>query len=145
MLVASLWVLLRGHNEPGGGFIGGMIAVAALSLLAISEGSAAALRRIPLGPARCSAAGALLSLCSGLPALLLGKPYLTHLWSDVPLGFTTLSISTVQLFDFGVFVVVASALGAVCCHAIGINESVAPHSPASAVPVATSRTKGEMS
>ncbi len=69
MLAASLWILLRGHHQPGGGFIGGMVAVAASSLLAIAEGSRVAQRRLPFGPVRLAALGGLASLASGLPAL----------------------------------------------------------------------------
>ena len=46
ILAASVWVLLRGHNEPGGGFIGGLIAVSASILWAIAHGSDAAARRL---------------------------------------------------------------------------------------------------
>ncbi|HAO32352.1 MAG TPA: Na(+)/H(+) antiporter subunit B, partial [Candidatus Competibacteraceae bacterium] len=42
MLAAALWVLLRGHNAPGGGFIGGLIALAATAAYAIVFGAAAA-------------------------------------------------------------------------------------------------------
>jgi multicomponent Na+:H+ antiporter subunit B len=41
ILAASLWVLLRGHNEPGGGFIGGLVAVSASILWAVAHGSSA--------------------------------------------------------------------------------------------------------
>ncbi|HUM96192.1 MAG TPA: MnhB domain-containing protein, partial [Candidatus Competibacter sp.] len=47
MLAAALWVLLRGHNAPGGGFIGGLIALAATAAYAIVFGAAAARRRLP--------------------------------------------------------------------------------------------------
>jgi multicomponent Na+:H+ antiporter subunit B len=47
MLAASVWMLLRGHNEPGGGFIGGMIAVAATAMFAVASGSESALGRLP--------------------------------------------------------------------------------------------------
>jgi multicomponent Na+:H+ antiporter subunit B len=123
MLLASLWILLRGHNEPGGGFIAGMVAVSATSMFAVARGSAAALRHMPLGPLRLAAASGLLSLASGLPALLAGKPYMTHLWYALPLGVTELDLSTVLLFDLGVYGVVWSALGAFCVNAISMDEA----------------------
>jgi len=122
LLAASVWVLLRGHNEPGGGFIGGMLAVVATAVLAAAEGSAKALSRIPLGPLRLSAAGVGLSALSGAPALLLGRPYLEHLWTELPLGLAALPLSTVQLFDLGVYCAVWGALGGVAAAAIGIDE-----------------------
>ncbi len=137
MLAASLWILLRGHHQPGGGFIGGMVAVAASSLLAIAEGSRVAQRRLPFGPVRLAALGGLASLVSGLPALALGRPYLTHLWIELSLGLVRLPVSTVMLFDLGVYAVVWGALGGLCAHAVGLDEAddgeVAPDpSPASA-------------
>lgn len=102
MLIVALAILLRGHNEPGGGFIGGLVAVAASALLAVILGPASALRRQPLAPLRLALAGVGLTLLSGLPAVFLGLPYLTHLWSG---GW-----STVLLFDLGVFCAVWGAL-----------------------------------
>ena len=95
MLIIALVILLRGHNEPGGGFIGGLVAVAASALLAILLGPDSAVRRQPLAPLRLALVGVGLTLLSGLPAVFVGLPYLTHLWSG--------SWSTVLLFDLGVF------------------------------------------
>jgi multicomponent Na+:H+ antiporter subunit B len=122
MLLASVWILLRGHDEPGGGFIAGMVAVAATAMVAVARGSSVALRRLPLGPARLAAASALLSLASGLPALFYGLPYMTHLWATLPLGFTDLPVSTVLLFDLGVYGAVWSALGGLAAKVIAIDE-----------------------
>lgn len=111
MLVASLVVLLRGHNEPGGGFIGGLLAVTASVLWAVACGADAAVQRLPLrSPMRLAAFGLLLALVAGLPAWALGQAYLTHLWVTVPLGFATLPLSTVLLFDLGVYLCVWGAL-----------------------------------
>lgn len=102
MLAVAAAILLRGHNEPGGGFIGGLVAVAASALLAIVLGPGQARRRQPLAPPALAMAGVGLALLSGLPALLLGMPYLTHLWAG--------GLSTVLLFDLGVFCVVWGSL-----------------------------------
>ncbi|MFO1419856.1 MAG: MnhB domain-containing protein [Candidatus Competibacteraceae bacterium] len=110
ILAAAVWVLLRGHNEPGGGFIGGLVALAASAAYAIVFGVAAARRRLPFGSMPLAVLGVALALCSGLPATLVGKPYLTHLWFDLSLGFADLPLSTVLLFDAGVFCAVWGAL-----------------------------------
>ncbi len=102
MLLIALAILLRGHNEPGGGFIGGLVAVAASALLAIILNPDSARRRQPLAPLRLAMAGVGLTLLSGLPAVFQGLPYLTHLWSG---GW-----STVLLFDLGVFCAVWGTL-----------------------------------
>jgi multicomponent Na+:H+ antiporter subunit B len=131
MLVAAVWILLRGHNEPGGGFIGGMVAVAATAMLAAARGATLAQRRIPLGPLRLAAASVLLSLASGLPALAVGQSYMTHLWATLPLGFTELKISTVLAFDVGVFGAVWGALGGLCAQMIAIDEEPEPSTDSS--------------
>jgi multicomponent Na+:H+ antiporter subunit B len=102
MLIIALAILLRGHNEPGGGFIGGLVAVAASALLAILLTPDSARRRQPLAPLPLAVTGVGLTLSSGLPAVFLGMPYLTHLWSG---GW-----STVLLFDLGVFCAVWGTL-----------------------------------
>jgi multicomponent Na+:H+ antiporter subunit B len=102
LLAAALWILLRGHNEPGGGFIGGLVAVAASSLLAIALGTAAARRRQPLAPLPLAMLGVGLALLSGVAGAAAGLPYLTHLWGG--------GLSTVMLFDLGVFCTVWGAL-----------------------------------
>ena len=110
MLAAALWILLRGHNEPGGGFIAGLVAVSATSVLAIVVDPGTARRRLPLAPVPLAAAGVGLALLSGLPAVLLGRPYLTHLWATIPLGLMELRVSTVLAFDLGVLLAVWGTL-----------------------------------
>ncbi len=123
ILGSSLWVLLRGHNEPGGGFIGGLLAVSASILWAVSHGSGAARRRLPLkDPLRLAAAGVLLAGFSGLPAWLGGQPYLTHLWGKLPLGFMEYKVSTVLLFDLGVYACVWGALAGYALALLELDE-----------------------
>jgi len=110
LLAAAAWILLRGHNAPGGGFIGGLVAVAGTAAYALLLGAAAAQRRLPLGPLPLALLGAILTLLSGLPALALDRPYLTHLWWNLPLGLIELPLSTVLLFDAGVFLAVWGTL-----------------------------------
>ena len=121
ILIASVWLLLRGHNAPGGGFIGGMVAVSATSLMAVTRGADAAIAFLPLGPLRLSCLGVLLGLAAGLPALFLGEPYMTHLWGEL-LG---VKVSTVLLFDLGVYLAVWGGLGGLCAAALGLEEDAA--------------------
>ncbi len=102
MLAVSLWILLRGHNAPGGGFIGGLVAVAASSLLATLRGPALASRYQPLSPLTLALLGLALALLSGLSGLLFGETFLHHLWFG--------GLSSTLLFDLGVFLVVWGAL-----------------------------------
>jgi len=122
LLVASVWVLLRGHNAPGGGFIGGLMAVAASSAYALVFDSAAALRRLPLASSRLAGCGVLVALLSGLVATLQGLPFLSHPWFTLPLGFFELPVSTVMLFDLGVYLAVWGAIGGYCLELVRTVE-----------------------
>jgi multicomponent Na+:H+ antiporter subunit B len=122
LLIGSLWILLRGHNAPGGGFIGGLLAVAASAAYALVFGSHRALRRLPLGPVRLAGCGALLALLSGLPAVLQGQPFLTHLWTNLSFAGVELPLSTVLLFDLGVYLCVWGAIGGYCLALVGAIE-----------------------
>jgi multicomponent Na+:H+ antiporter subunit B len=101
MLAAALWILLRGHNEPGGGFIGGLVAVSGSSMLASVLGVQAAQRWQPLAPMTLAMVGVGLAMMSGLASAEL--PFLTHRW-------TNSGLSTVILFDLGVFCAVWGGL-----------------------------------
>jgi multicomponent Na+:H+ antiporter subunit B len=103
LLAAAVWVLLRGHNEPGGGFIGGLLAVAGSSLVAITLDVRAARRLQPLAPLPLAMSGVALALLAGFFGTAAGLPFLTHLWTEV-------GVSTVMLFDIGVFCTVWGAL-----------------------------------
>lgn len=126
ILAASAAVLLRGHNEPGGGFVGGLLAVTATTLWAVARGAEAGTRRLPLrSPARLAAVGVLLAAASGVPALAQGRAYLTHLMGTLPLGFTSVPISTALLFDLGVLLCVWGALGGYALALLGSDGAAA--------------------
>ncbi len=105
-LIFSLYILLRGHNEPGGGFIGGLIAAAGLAVHALSRGRDALIATMRIAPKPVIGIGLGLAILSGLPALLLGRPYLTHLWI-FPGGF---GIGTTLIFDIGVYLAVIGSM-----------------------------------
>jgi len=123
MLVTSILVLLRGHNEPGGGFIAGLIAVTASILWAVAHGSEAAVRRLPLrSPVRLACVGVLLAGGSGLPAWWRAEPFLTHLWGTLRLGPAAWKVSTVLLFDLGVYLCVWGAIGGYALALLGLDS-----------------------
>jgi multisubunit Na+/H+ antiporter MnhB subunit len=110
LLLASLFLLWRGHNEPGGGFAGGLMAASAYVLIAISMGAAAARRALKVDPRLLISGGLLLALGSGIWGYLAGDSFLTGQWIDVNLGAGTLKLGTPLLFDTGVYLVVVGVV-----------------------------------
>jgi multicomponent Na+:H+ antiporter subunit B len=105
ILLFSVFLLLRGHNDPGGGFIGGLAAACAFALWAVAEGVAAARERLRVDPRALVAAGLCVALTSGLLAMLDGAPFLTGLWPPLSLPVVG-KVGTPLLFDLGVYLVV---------------------------------------
>jgi multicomponent Na+:H+ antiporter subunit B len=119
MVLFSIFVLLRGHNEPGGGFIGGLIAVAALSIYGIAFGVETVRRAIVFHPLSIAGAGLLLATLSGLLSMVFHVPFMTGLWVyPVVLG-EEIPLSSVMTFDIGVYLVV---VGAVTSIALSLEE-----------------------
>ncbi len=107
LLLFSIYLLLAGHNYPGGGFVGGLAAAAGLSLYALAFDVPSARRMLRLSPTGVSALGLLLSALSGLPGLFRDAPFLTAKWTTVyPPGFGAIKLGTPILFDLGVYLVV---------------------------------------
>lgn len=105
-LIFSIYVLLRGHNEPGGGFIGGLIAAAGIAVHALPRGREAMLAMLRMPPQAMIGLGLAFALVSGLPALFLDEPYLTHQW----LFLGDLAIGTTLVFDIGVYLAVVGSV-----------------------------------
>lgn len=114
LLIASAVILFRGHNAPGGGFIGGLMAVAASASYALVFNATNALNRLPCTPVRLAGLGILLALLSGVPAIIQGLPYLTHPWWTITVFQVELAASTVMLFDLGVYLAVWGTIGGSC-------------------------------
>lgn len=102
----SIYLLWRGHNEPGGGFVGGLIAAAGCTLHALANGRDALERLIRATPKAIAGTGLLLAIASGVPALAFGTPFLTHRWTFVG----DFAIGTALLFDIGVYLTVVGAV-----------------------------------
>ncbi|MCQ2004923.1 Na+/H+ antiporter subunit B [Rhizobium sp. NRK18] len=119
MLLFSVFVLLRGHNEPGGGFIGGLIAASALAIYGIACGVATVRRAIRFHPITIAAAGLLLSCCAGLLSLFPDVPFMTALWIYPSIFGVEVPLSTVTAFDTGVYLVV---VGSITSIALALEE-----------------------
>jgi multisubunit Na+/H+ antiporter MnhB subunit len=105
LLLFAVFLLLRGHDEPGGGFVGGLVAAAAFALYAISFGVQRARQALLVTPLTLLGAGLIIALASGIPAVLRGQPFMTAQWALGPVA-----LGTPVLFDIGVFLVVAGVV-----------------------------------
>lgn len=106
LLVFSVYLFLRGHHFPGGGFVGGLFAGSAFTLYALAFDAAAARALLRCDPRTITAIGLAVALCSGLPGLLEGASFLTGIWWKLPF----LEIGTPIVFDLGVYLVVLGVL-----------------------------------
>jgi len=107
LLLFSIFLMLRGHNEPGGGFSGGLVAASAFILYRFAYGVQAARSLLPVSPLSLFGGGLLVSASCGVLSLLEGYPLLTALWGAMYLpGFGEVHIGTPLLFDVGVYITV---------------------------------------
>ncbi len=105
LLIFSIFLLLRGHNDPGGGFVGGLVAASAIALYGLALGMDKARRLLYVEPQSLISAGLLTAVASGLLALLLGRPFMTGLWDDNTIPVIG-KLGTPLMFDVGVYLVV---------------------------------------
>lgn len=106
-LIFSLYLLWRGHNEPGGGFVGGLVAAAGFAVYGLPRGRAVLLAVLRWPPIAIAGVGLVLALLSGLPALAAAQPFLTHQWAVWDNGF---ALGTALLFDVGVYLAVLGSV-----------------------------------
>lgn len=126
ILVLALFVFNRGHNEPGGGFIGGLLAAIGFALVEKAQGLEAARRALRFRPQSIAAVGLGCTLVGGLWGGLAYGYFLKGVW---PLyekladgSKEGLPFGSIMLFDFGVFLVV---LGGVCGILFALEDVVA--------------------
>lgn len=108
--VFALYLLLRGHDAPGGGFIAGLVTTIAFVLAALSFGADTV--RATLAPLACRMPwiGLLVAAASGLPAVARGQGFLTHDHLQIGLADApALRLSTTLLFDVGIYLTVVGA------------------------------------
>lgn len=110
MLIFSVFICLRGHNEPGGGFIGGLIAASAMAVFGMAAGVDAVRRALKFDVLGYAGFGVFIAGLSGLLSLATGSPFLTSIWLYLPIGKETVPFSTPMVFDIGVFFVVFGTL-----------------------------------
>lgn len=114
MLVFSIVVLLRGHNDPGGGFIGGLIAASAAAVYGMAYGVGEVRRLLRFNPLGFAGFGVLVAAGAGFVSLFFGTTFLTAHWLPKYL------FGVPGLFDIGVYFVVFGTLTAI---ALALEDS----------------------
>jgi multicomponent Na+:H+ antiporter subunit B len=106
LLLFSVFILLRGHYLPGGGFVGGLIAATAFVLHMFAYGVGETRKIIGLHPGYLLPVGLSLAILSGFsPKILTGEPFMTGIWFSDPLPVIGL-VGSALFFDIGVYIVV---------------------------------------
>ena len=118
LLVFSVFLLLRGHNLPGGGFAGGLVAASAFVLHALANGFASARHLLVFRPRIIMGAGLVVAIVSGLAGMAVGRPFLTGLWDKTQLPVIG-KLGTPLFFDVGVYLTV---LGVTCLIVFSLGE-----------------------
>lgn len=119
MVLYSIFVLLRGHNLPGGGFIGGLIAASAFAVYGIACGVSPVRRAMYFHPMSIAGFGLFIAVLSGLLSLFAKVPFFTGLWAFPTIFGVDLALSTPLIFDIGVYCVV---LGSITSIALSLEE-----------------------
>jgi len=111
-LLVAIYLFLRGHNAPGGGFIAGLVAAIALILQHLANGLEWTRQRVEMDYHRLFALGAVLAAGTGLASWAFGYPFLTSTFAHVHLPWgEDMELASALVFDLGVFItVIASVL-----------------------------------
>ncbi len=120
LLLFSVFILLRGHYLPGGGFVGGLVASIAFVLHGFANGNKETRMLLKYHPRSFMPFGLAISLIAAFLPMMNGLPVLTGLWVDEPMPIIGL-IGSALLFDTGVFFVV---IGVALTILFTISESI---------------------
>ncbi|MEM7722620.1 MAG: Na+/H+ antiporter subunit B [Pseudomonadota bacterium] len=123
LLVFSVFMLLRGHNLPGGGFIGGLIGSTGFVLYAIAQGCSATRKALYYDPQNIAMIGLGIALFAGVMALFFNDAFFTGQWyflGDRETG-DYIPLSSVLIFDIGVYLVV---FGSILTLVLALEEEV---------------------
>ena len=111
VLIASLYLLFAGHNQPGGGFVGGLVAGAAVCTRYVAGGPAEMRRAIRFRPATVLGLGLVVSVSVAFISLVNDGAFLQHRLLSVDLPFIgPVTTSSALFFDLGVYLVVIGTL-----------------------------------
>jgi multisubunit Na+/H+ antiporter MnhB subunit len=107
LVLFSVFLLVTGHDVPGGGFAGGLIASAALLLVFLAFGARGLKRALPLDPEALTGVGLAAAILAGIVGLVFNDTFLTYTYASAELPLIgDVKISTLLLFDVGVYILV---------------------------------------
>ena len=125
LIILSLYVLWRGHNAPGGGFIGGLLAVIAIALYAIASSISEAKRLLRFDPLSIAGVGLACAVGAGVWGVVAGGAFLEGVWPFYEYvkgeGTQGVPVGSILLFDTGVYLTV---LGAVSTIIFSLEDAV---------------------
>ncbi|WP_439103837.1 monovalent cation/H+ antiporter subunit A [Celeribacter marinus] len=111
IVMVGFYIFLRGHNEPGGGFIAGLIVSIGVVMQYMASGFGWASARLRYPYHGVIGAGVLIAGLTGIGSWFVGKPFLTSAFTYVRIPpFETFELATAALFDLGVFLAVVGAV-----------------------------------
>ncbi len=110
MLLFSIFILFRGHNLPGGGFIAGLITASAYAVYLMAHGPVEARKLILIDLRFSLAIGIGCALLSGLMSCFTGKYFLGGNWIGFSLSHAQIKVGTPLLFDIGVYITVVTSI-----------------------------------
>ena len=129
-LLVSMYILLRGHNMPGGGFIAGLITAVALIMQYLANGVSWTQKRLPANEHTMISYGLLIATLTGLASWFFGYPFLTSTFSHIHWPLVgEFELASAMAFDLGVYLVVVGATLLIIIN-LGLMHSRSPHSSA---------------
>ncbi|HOJ69300.1 MAG TPA: Na+/H+ antiporter subunit B [Candidatus Hydrogenedentes bacterium] len=121
LLIFSVFLLLGGHNQPGGGFTGGLVAASAFVLEALAFGLERARQTLRVHPLTLVGCGLTLAALSAAFSVPWGKPFMTGMWDELHVpGLGEVAVGTPFFFDLGVYF---DVLGVTCLIIFTLLES----------------------
>lgn len=105
LLLFSVFLLLRGHYYPGGGFVGGLVAAIAFVLHSLAFGTAETMKMLWFKPLSIIPVGLIIAAISMFLPVFFGLPVMTGLWIEQPIPVVGL-VGSALFFDIGVYLVV---------------------------------------
>lgn len=112
LFLLSLMIYWRGHQLPGGGFVGGLVASTGLVLHALGRGTLEARQILILPPEKISLIGLLVAILSAWLGPLTGGSFFQGIWTEGHLPSFMPELGSPMLFDLGVYLVVLGFVSA---------------------------------